>query len=454
MYHAETTKEKLRLFMVILGPILITQLSYFGMNLIDTIMSGRAGTDDLAGVAIGANLWMPVFTAVNGILLAITPIVSQQLGAGEGKRIAGTITQGLYLGVLFGVLVITLGAAALSPALSFMSLEPGVERIAAHYLIGLAFGIIPFFLSIVLRNFFDAQGHTRITMVIMLGTLPFNAFFNYVLIFGKFGFPELGGIGAGYATAISYWIIFAFSVMMTFRIPAMRRFRIFLDWYRPSWQAWKEQLRIGVPMGMSLFFESSIFSAVSLLMASLFSTVTVAAHQVALSFTSLIFMVPLSISIALTIVVAFEVGGGYLEGAKAYTRLGVASAMGILGVASIGIFLLREPIAYIYTTNEEVVQLAAQFFLFAIVYQISDAAQASLQGVLRGYKDVTVPFFTALVSYWALGLPAGYLLAVTTPLGPFGLWLGITVGLTSAAIGFFIRLKIVVKRHERGFNVS
>jgi MATE family multidrug resistance protein len=207
-------------------------------------------------------------------------------------------------------------------------------------------------------------------------------------------------------------------------------------------------------MGMSLFFESSIFSAVSLLMASLFSTVTVAAHQVALSFTSLIFMVPLSISIALTIVVAFEVGGGYLEGAKAYTRLGVASAMGILGVASIGIFLLREPIAYIYTTNEEVVQLAAQFFLFAIVYQISDAAQASLQGVLRGYKDVTVPFFTALVSYWALGLPAGYLLAVTTPLGPFGLWLGITVGLTSAAIGFFIRLKIVVKRHERGFNVS
>ncbi|RSL29392.1 MATE family efflux transporter [Salibacterium salarium] len=454
MYHAETVKEKIKLFATVLWPILVTQLSYFGMNLIDTIMSGQAGTNDLAGVSVGSSLWLPVFTGINGILLAITPMVAQLLGKNKREEIANIITQGFYVAVLFGIFIIGVGAILLDPVLSIMSLDTEVHYIAKHYLIGLSTGIIPFFLSIVLRNFFDAQGHPRITMTIMLTTLPLNFLLNYAFIFGKWGLPEFGGVGAGYATAISYWIILIFSILMTFQVDVMRSYRIFIHWFVPSIKSWQHQLAIGIPIGLSLFFEASIFSAVTLLMASMFDTITIAAHQAAFSFTSIIFMIPLSMSLALTIVVAFEVGNRHIAHANQYARIGVITAMVLLLFSSIFIYTFREPIAYIYTDNPEVVVLAKQFLIFAIFYQLSDAAQSTLQGVLQGYKDVTIPFTISLLSYWGLGLPAGYALAAYTALGPFGYWIGITVGLTSAATGFFIRLRIIQKRYRFSYKIK
>jgi MATE family multidrug resistance protein len=181
----------------------------------------------------------------------------------------------------------------------------------------------------------------------------------------------------------------------------------------------------------------------------MFDTVTVAAHQVTLSFSSLVFMIPLSISMALTIVVAYEAGAGRYADAKQYTLLGVLGALGIMAAAAFFMLAFREPIALIYNDQPEVIEMAKQFFLFAIIYQLSDASQASLQGVLRGYKDVTVPFMTALVSYWVIGFPAGLALAVLTPLEAYGFWVGITIGLTCAAAGFFVRL-IIVQRKVRG----
>lgn len=446
MYHAKSVKEKIRLFIMILWPILITQISYNTMNVIDTMMSGRAGTDDLAGVAIGSSLWMPVLTGFNGILLAVTPIVAQLMGKGMSGKVAESVTQALYLSVLLSITVFAAGAFLLNPILSAMNLEAGVQHVAKHYLIGISFGLVPLFAANVLRYFFDAQGYTRITMIIMLIAVPFNFVMNFLLIFGKFGFPKLGGIGAGYATALTYWLIFFISVFMTWKAGEMRKHRLFLKWYKPALTAWKEQLAIGVPMGLAIFFEASIFSGVTLLMGTMFNTVTIAAHQATMSFTSLLFMLPLSISMALTILVAFEAGAGRFHDAKQYSKMGVLGAIGILGCCSVGLFFFREQIAYLYTDNPQVVELAMQFFLFAILYQLSDAAQASLQGVLRGYKDVTIPFIVALVSYWAVGIPSGYALATLTELGPYGFWLGITIGLTCASIGFYIRLASIERK--------
>ncbi|MGJ9383712.1 MATE family efflux transporter [Salipaludibacillus sp. CF4.18] len=448
MKHVETRKEKLQLFIRILWPIMITQVGMFAMNLVDTIMSGRVGTDDLAGVAIGSSLWMPIFTGINGILLAVTTIVAQLIGSGRRDRISETVTQGLYLSMVLAFLVVISGIFLLEPILSIMNLTEAVNHISFHYLIGLSFGIVPLFLASVLRNFFDGQGFTRITMIIILLAVPFNVFLNYGFIFGNFGLPALGGIGAGYATAVTYWIILVFSIWMTFKVSAIKHYKIFVKWMKPSWTTWKEQLSIGIPIGLSIFFEASIFSVVTLLMGILFTTVTIAAHQIALSFTSLIFMIPLSISMALTIVVGFSVGGGKLEAAKQYGRLGVLGGIGFLAVGAVFLYFFREQIAYIYTEDREVVLMAGQFFIIAIIYQLSDAAQASLQGVLRGYKDVKIPFIIAFTSYWIIGIPAGYYLAAYTRLEPFGLWVGITLGLTFAAIGFQIRLQIVQRRAE------
>lgn len=446
MHHAQTLKEKSILFLTILWPILVTQLGLYAMKFFDTMMSGRAGTDDLAGVAIGASLWMPIFTGINGILMAVSPIVAQLIGAGKRHKIAESVTQALYLSALLALAVVAAGSMLLEPILSLMGLDAAVHYITKHYLIGLSFGIVPLFASNVLRYFFDAQGHTRIMMLIMLFAVPFNITLNYMLIFGKFGFPRLGGIGAGYATAATYWLMLFISVVITFKMKAMQGYKLFVEWFSPSVKAWKEQLAIGVPIGLSIFFETSIFATVTLLMGTMFSTVTIAAHQASLNFSSLLFMMPLSISMALTIVVGYEVGAKRFKDARQYSRFGVTAALCMIAIGSVFLYFFREPIAYLYTDEREVVDLVKYFLIFAIIFQLSDAAQASLQGVLRGYKDVTVPFITAFISYWGIGIPAGYGLATLTPLGPFGFWVGITIGLTCASFGFLIRLRIIQKR--------
>ncbi|UJF33422.1 MATE family efflux transporter [Paenibacillus hexagrammi] len=448
MQHAATWKSKITLFLQILLPILVTQISYNAMTVLDTMMSGRAGTSDLAGVAIGASLWMPIAIGLSGIMLAVTPMVAGLYGGGQHEQIAKVVTQALYLAVLLAVVIIILGSVFLEPVLGIMHLDAAVQDVAKRYLTGLSIGIIPLFASSVLRNFFDAQGFTRISMVILLIAVPVNALLNYALIFGELGFPRLGGAGAGYATAITYWLIMLLNVIMVFRVEATRRYRLLLKWYRPSWQAWKEQLSIGVPIGLSIFFEASIFSVVTLLMGTMFDTVKIAAHQAAINFSSLLFMVPLSISSALTILVAYELGADRPKDARAYSRFGIFSAIGLMGTCSIFLYLLRGDIAMLYSSQREVILWIKQFLIYAAFYQLSDAAQASLQGTLRGYKDTSVPFIIALISYWGVGIPAGYMLASHTALGPFGFWVGIIVGLTSAAIGFAVRLRSVQKKTD------
>ncbi|MHA6482610.1 MATE family efflux transporter [Paenibacillus sp. strain BS8-2] len=445
MFHATTWQERVSLFLKILWPIMVTQVGMYAMNMTDTIMSGQVSTNDLAGVAIGSSLWMPIITGIGGILMAVSPIIAQLVGSGGQDKIGKAVNQALYVSFALAIIVGGLGSFGLKLILDGMNVTAEVHHISYHYVLALMLGLIPLFASNVLRYFFDAQGFTRISMIITLLAIPFNAGLNYVFIFGKLGLPQLGGIGAGYATAITYWIILGISAWMTFRIPAIRGYRLFVEWAKPSLKAWKELLGIGVPIGLSIFFEVSIFSVVTLLMGAQFSTETVAAHQSALSFTSLIFMIPLSISMALTIVVGFSVGGGKLYAARRYTLLGVSGAVMFLTVCSVLLYVFRDQVANLYTKDPEVATLAAQFLVVAIFYQLSDALQASLQGVLRGYKDVRVPFIIAFVSYWIVGIPSGYLLSNYTELGPFGYWFGIIIGLTFAAVGFGVRLRSIEK---------
>lgn len=448
MYHARSTKEKLVLFLTIMWPILVTQVGYNLMNLFDTIMSGRAGTADLAGVAIGTSLWMPAQVALTGILIAVTPTVSQLVGAGRTERIAPTVTQAIYLSAAIAAVVIGTGLLVVEPILRAMQLDPAVHEIAKRYLIGLSYGVLPFFLSGVIRNYFDAQGFTRVTMAIILFFgVPFNIVLNYALIFGKFGFPKMGGAGAGYATAATYWLVLAISVLLCFKMETPRLQRLFRRWPAPSPRVFKELLSIGVPIGLSVFFEASIFAMVTLLMGATFDTVTIASHQAAISFASTMFMMPLSISMALTIMVGYEIGAGRYADARAYSRIGVASAVGVIGAAAVLLYFNRGLVASWFTDAADVAAMTQQFLIFAIFFQLSDASQASLQGALRGYKDVTVPFVTALIAYWLIGIPLGYALSWTA-FGPFGYWIGITAGLTCAAIGFFVRLRVVQRRMQ------
>jgi multidrug resistance protein, MATE family len=219
MRETHTIKDKVKQLSFILIPILVTQLGMFAMNFFDTIMSGKYSPEDLAGVAIGSSLWVPVFTGLSGILLAVTPIVAQLIGGGNKKDVPHTVLQGVYAAIVLSLIVMVVGGFVLKPILNGMNIEQEVRIVAKDYLIALSFGMIPLFIYNVLRSFIDALGMTRITMFITLLSLPINVVFNYLLIFGKLGFPALGGVGAGVASAITYWLItlIAFWVVHTKR---------------------------------------------------------------------------------------------------------------------------------------------------------------------------------------------------------------------------------------------
>ncbi|GAB3067741.1 MATE family efflux transporter [Salinicoccus sesuvii] len=447
MFHTDSKREMYRQFIGILWPIMTTQVLLYSMNMIDTMMSGRAGVADLAGVAIGSSLWAPVSTGISGILLAVTAIVAQLLGGGQKDRVNHNINQAIYITLVLTILVLLAGVLFLDQVLGFMDLDSSVHHIAFYYLAGLSCGILPLFLFNVLRNFVDAQGLTRISLYVIATSLPLNIFFNYSFIFGNFGFPELGGIGAGVATAITYWLIFFFIALMVLKVDALKSFNIFRKFSAPSLSTIRHHLAVGIPIGVLIFVETSIFSLMTLLIGVMFTTNVIAANQVVLNFSVMLFMVPLSISMAMTIVIGFSAGGGRYDDARYYKMIGVVSSLVIVGIACIILFLFREQISYLYTDDPQVVAITVPLFLFAIVYQFSDALQAIFQGILRGYKDVVFPSVIAVISYWLVGLTTGYLLSAYTSLGVYGFWIGISLGLTCAAFGFYIRLKHIEKKN-------
>ncbi|WP_273124802.1 MATE family efflux transporter [Bacillus weihaiensis] len=450
MKESVTKREKIIYFSSILFPILVTQLGLFSMNFFDTTMSGRIHRDDLAGVAIGSSLWVPVYTGLSGILLSITPIVAQLIGARKNKDVPYMVIQGLYVSIVISLIIVLIGIFTLNPILTNMGLEENVIRIAKGYLIALSFGIIPLFIYSVLRCFIDALGYTRVTMFITLTSLPINFLLNYIFIFGKFGVPQLGGIGAGVASSLTYWCIALITILITIKQQPFREYKIFHTFFSISFKAWGEILKIGVPIGLSIFFETSIFAAVTLLM-SQYNTVTIASHQAAINFASFLYMIPLSISMALTIVVGHEVGAKRIIGAKQYSYLGIGMAVVLSTLSAALIYFFRPEVASIYTSDSAVLRLTQDFLIYAIFFQLSDAIAAPIQGALRGYKDVNVTFVMALISYWVIGLPVGYLLASYTPLDAFGYWIGLISGLAAGAVGLSSRLAIIQKRKEKEF---
>ncbi|ERN51197.1 MATE family efflux transporter [Alkalihalophilus marmarensis] len=445
MRETKTLKEKLQLFLVVMMPILITQLGLYAMNFFDTTMSGQAGAEDLAGVAIGSSLWVPVFTGLSGVLLALTPMIAQNIGAGNKEEVPYTVVQGLYLSIAVSIVIIIGGGLVLEPILNLMSLEAEVHRVAYYYLVALGFGVIPLFMYTVLRCFIDSLGQTRVTMFITLLSLPINVFFNYVLIFGAWGFPRLGGIGAGVASTITYWSILAITIYFIARVQPFSTYQIFKNVYKISFAKWKELLILGLPIGFTIFFETSIFAAVTLLMSE-FNTATIAAHQAAINFASFLYMIPLSFAFTLTIAVGYEVGAKRFDDAKQYSKMGIWMALGMGVIAGLIIYVMRGPVSGLYTNDPNVARLIQQFLIYSIFFQLSDALATPIQGVLRGHKDVNIPFVMALVSFWLIGLPTGYILANYTEFGPFGYWIGLITGLAVCAAALLWRLYTVEKR--------
>ena len=431
-------RDKLRRLLSVMLPIICTQIAIMGMNFFDASMSGQAGDVDLAGAAIGGNIWMPIQTGISGILMAAMPLVANLLGAGEKEKITVVVRHGLVLALGFALLVLSCGIAFLPHFLQGMGLAPEVYHVALWYLAGLGLGVVPFFMVTPLRSLVDTSGYTHLTMRIYLLALPINACLNYVLIFGKLGLPRLGGVGAGVASGLTFWLLLAIFAWVVSRLEPFKSYHIF-GFVRPVYSWLKEYLRIGVPMGISIFMETSIFGVVALFIAK-FGTETIAAHQAALNFSSLIYMLPLSFSLALTIVVGVEYGAKNYQGARDYVTIGLQTSLGIAGFYMLAEYFLREQIAFIYTNNVEVVALVKVFLLYAIGWQAGDAIAAPIQGILRGYKDVNATFWASMLAYWGICLPLGLFLDYKVGNGAFAYWQSLDCGVISSATLLSVRL--------------
>lgn len=423
-------------------PILVTMLTVVGMNAIDIIMSGQVGTDDLAGVAIGSNLFFPVYTGLNGIILALMTIIAHFCGAQKKQEIVSALRHGLHLAVIIAVLIVVVINIAIEYITLFITVDPNVYYIASGYIKAISWGMLPLCICNTLRQFIEALGKVRVITFVYLSALPINALVNYILIFGHCGAPKLGGIGAGYATSITYLLICCILVYICAKFPPFSDYRIFKQKIAFDPSMYKEQLRIGIPTGLSIFLEISIFSLTGLIMTK-FGTVAIAANQSALNASTIVYMFSLSLSIALNIIISFELGRKNYSIAQAYSYLGLKFAACISVFLIVLVFVARSYIAQIYSSDPAVQSIIQNFIVYVLFYQFADAIMTPSQGILRAYKDAKSTFFICLIAYWLVCLPTGFVMDFYFAQGPYSYWQGFVSGMIVGAVICLMRIRYV-----------
>ncbi|MCW8866445.1 MAG: MATE family efflux transporter [Colwellia sp.] len=437
-------------------PILIAQLIQNLMGFVDIVMAGRVSAIDMAAVAVANSIWLPLILTVYGVIMALAAIVSQLAGAKDYLAISRQTYQTAWIALALGLSLIGL-YYLLAPFISPMiELEGNLKPLLFDYLRYIVWGAPGYCLYLVLRNYSEGLSYTKPTMIISIIGLLVNIPANYIFIYGEFGIPALGGAGCGIATALVYWAMFISMLIYTFSSKVLKQTSLFTNFYWPNWQEIKHILALGIPIALSLLFEVSLFAIVAIILVP-FGAEVVASHQIALNFSGLIFMVPLSLAMATTIKVGYAIGNNNNQQAKDYTLHAIMLGL-LLAVFTAAITVIfRVPIVSIYTTELPVIELAANIMLLATLYQFSDTVQVVSAGALRGYKDTKSILYITFVSYWLIGLTVGLTLGITDwvvpKMGPYGFWIGFITGLTTAAILLAWRLKVIQRRLATAVNV-
>ena len=443
MHQTHNLNQRMRLFISIFLPILIYQLANFSASFVDTTMTGQYDTLHLAGVSMATSLWIPFFDLLIGIVSALVPIIGHHLGQGKKEKIASDFYQFIYLSLGLSLILFALVFVGAPLVLAHLGLEPLVEEVAKNYLWYLALGIIPLLLFSTIRSLFDALGLTKLSMYLMLLLLPLNGTFNYALIYGAFGFPEMGGAGAGLGTSLAYWVLLLISLLVAVKHPKIRAYELWK--IRPlDKKGLIEGIRLGLPIGGTFFAEVVIFSVVGLVMAK-FSSLIIASHQAAMNFSNLMYAFPMSISTSMSIIVSYEIGANRPDDVKKFCKLGRLTALGIAGFTFLFLYILRDRAAALYGSDTEFIRMTSVFLTYSLFFQLADTFAAPLQGILRGYKDTQVPFYLGLIAYWGVSLPLGLFLDYYTSLGPYGYWIGLIASLVTSGILFQWRLNRLAK---------
>ncbi len=435
--------------MVLTMPILGTQLAQTGMGVADTIIAGQAGALDLAAVAVGASLWLPMLMFVAGVMVALSPLVAHAKGARDRTASAEALHQGLWLSGLVGVSGGLILWLITMPVMRMMGVDPDIAQLTQEYLDYIALGLPAVAIYQSLRCYNEAVGLTRPVMVFAFLGLLLNVLLNYVFVLGWGPIDAMGGPGCGLASTLVFWASTLVLWWYTLKSHHHQKIKPLEGFQFPNLKVMGRIAAIGLPIGLAIFVEVSLFSVIALLIARLGPEI-VAAHQIALNVSSLVFMIPLSLALALTVRVGQELGKGRTDLARQAWLHGLLVNV-LMALVTAGLVLwFRHPIVELYSNNAQVVELASYLLWFAALYQISDAIQVGAAGALRGYKDTLVTLGLTIIAFWLIGLPLGYWLGLgqSQPLGAAGFWIGLVGGLSANALLLMTRLLLVAKRHE------
>jgi len=425
-------------------PVVISQIGQVSVSLIDNMMVGHVGTTELAAASFANSVFMIGMFFGMGITFGITPLIGNSFGNGKLNEVVAWLKNGIFthLAAAISLSLIMFGVYFLLP---FFGQTPDVIKLAQPYFLLLCLSYIPFMLFFSVKQFFEGIGNTKIAMHITITANIINIVFNYLLIYGKFGFPEMGLNGAGVGTLISRVampILFFIYVVQT---PGLKRYFVLAYHELFSKQKIISLLKIGVPIAFQIIVEVIAFSLGAIMMGWL-GEVPLAAHQVAIGLASFTYMISLGISQANTIRVSHQMG------VKDYRALKMAAFASthlvLVFMSSMGIVFIfaRNVLPYMFTFDPEVVNIAAGLLIIAAIFQVFDGLQVVMLSTLRGMADVRLPMFIAFFAYLFLGIPTSYLLAFKLMLGPQGIWYGYLVGLGIAGILFYLRFQYNLKK--------
>lgn len=427
-------------------PVMFSQLGQVTVQFADNAMVGQVGVTELAAVAFANNIFVIGMLLGVGICMGLTPLTGQAFLRKNGKQLASYLknSTALYLAVgLFIALVLT----ALSFFLDHMGQTPQVAEMAQPYLWVLIISLLPLMLFSTFKQFLEGLGNTKVAMVITVAANLINILLNYLLIYGKWGCPQMGALGAGVATMTSRFLM-AIAILLYFKFN--KQFQSIIDKAKSlsyKLSEMKHLLQIGLPIGVQVVFEVFMFSLAGIMMGWI-GEKELAAHQIAFSITTMSYMISIGIGSAETIRVSHNMAIGDFKQIKrlifatAHLTIALMCSMGLLFIVA------RHLLPSFFTNDQEVIQIAASLLIMAAVFQLSDSLQVALLAALRGITDVNIPMLLAFLTYIVIGVPTCYFFAFTLEIGPIGIWIGLFVSLSVAAVLFSLRLRYKIKRLE------
>ncbi|WP_099866909.1 MATE family efflux transporter [Pararhizobium haloflavum] len=426
-----------RATVVLATPLIGAQLGHMAINISDTVMVGWLGATELAAAVLATQAFFLVFIFGVGFAQAVMPVAAHAEGRGDVRGVRRSVRMGLWVLALYSA-VVMVPLWQIEPILLALGQAPETSALAGQYMRVAQWAMFPALFLMGLRSYLAVIGKAHVLMWATFAGVALNIGLNYIFIFGNLGAPALGIVGAAVASLGTNLFGALWLMQYTSTKPQLKKYELYVRFWRPDWPAFFEVIRLGWPIGLTIIAEAGLFSAASIMVGWL-GTIPLAAHGIALQLASIAFMIPLGLASASTVRVGLAHGREDWTGLMRAGWSAVVMAAGIGLAAALTFWLVPELLVGLYldetnATASEVIAFAVPLLYVAAAFQIVDGIQAVSAGNLRGLKDTRMPMIIAIVSYWFIGLPAGYVLAFPIGLGAVGIWWGLAAGLTAAAV--------------------